>query len=150
MIQDAVEYNACGMPMYDTRNLIIREDIMRKAKELATLIGTSVEVQDYQQAEQKIQNHQPIQQLIQKIKKKQKEVVAFESFGNDRMVNKIETEMSELQDQLDEYPIVLQFKQSQQDINYLLQSVMSVISDIVSQKVNVHTGSETPPSSCDG
>ncbi|WP_438286764.1 RicAFT regulatory complex protein RicA family protein [Paenibacillus hubeiensis] len=136
------------MPTYDTRDLVIRDDIMRKAKELASMIGTSEEVKQFQQAEAKIQNHERIQQLIANIKKKQKEIVAFESFKNAAMVSKIEQEIEELQDELDSIPLVNEFQQSQSDINYLLQLVVSVIRDTVSEKVNVEAGTDSPPSSC--
>jgi len=146
--QEQVQYNRYGMPTYDTRDLVIRDDIMRKAKELASMIGTSEEVKQFQQAEAKIQNHERIQQLIANIKKKQKEIVAFESFKNAAMVSKIEQEIEELQDELDSIPLVNEFQQSQSDINYLLQLVVSVIRDTVSEKVNVEAGTDSPPSSC--
>ncbi|CAH1211242.1 MULTISPECIES: YlbF family regulator [unclassified Paenibacillus] len=148
MAQEQVQYNRYGMPTYDTRDLVIRDDIMRKAKELASMIGTSEEVKQFQQAEAKIQNHERIQQLIANIKKKQKEIVAFESFKNAAMVSKIEQEIEELQDELDSIPLVNEFQQSQSDINYLLQLVVSVIRDTVSEKVNVEAGTDSPPSSC--
>ncbi|MMZ64480.1 hypothetical protein D1872_268160 [compost metagenome] len=132
----------CGVPKYDSRDLVIREDIMSKAKELAELIGTSEEVVQFQKAEKLIQNHERIQTLISAIKKKQKEIVAFESFQNKSMVEKIEREIDELQDELDGIPLVTEFQQSQSDINYLLQLVISVIRDTVSDKVNVETGNE--------
>lgn len=146
---DDVKYNDCGMPTYNSRDLVIREDIMNKAKELADLIGTSEEVQHFKKAEEKIQQHERVQGLIQTIKKKQKEIVAFESFENKTMVAKIEKEIEELQDEIDSIPLVTEFQQSQSDINYLLQLVVSVIRDTVSEKVNVEAGTEAAPSSCD-
>ncbi|WP_251034869.1 YlbF family regulator [Paenibacillus polymyxa] len=136
------------MPTYDTRNLVIRDDIMGKAKELADMLGTSEEVRQFQQAETKIRDHERIQQLIAMIKKKQKEIVAFESFKNVEMVSKIEQEIDDLQSELDSIPLVTEFQQSQSDINYLLQLVISVIRDTVSEKVNVEAGTDSPPTSC--
>lgn len=148
MAQEEVQYNHYGMPTYDTRNLIIRDDIMGKAKELADMLGTSEEVKQFQQAEAKIRDHERIQQLIATIKKKQKEIVAFESFNNSAMVSKIEQEIDDLQNELDSIPLVTEFQQSQSDINYLLQLVISVIRDTVSEKVNVEAGTDSPPTSC--
>ncbi|MEK4664798.1 YlbF family regulator [Priestia sp. FSL H7-0729] len=148
MAQEEVQYNHYGMPTYDTRNLVIRDDIMGKAKELADMLGTSEEVRQFQQAETKIRDHERIQQLIATIKKKQKEIVAFESFKNVEMVNKIEQEIEDLQSELDSIPLVTEFQQSQSDINYLLQLVISVIRDTVSEKVNVEAGTDSPPTSC--
>lgn len=118
------------MECYTNTEMIVREDILAKAKELAELISTSNEVQFFQKAEQQISSNDHIQTLISAIKKKQKEIVAFESFENKKMVEKIEKEIEELQDQLDNIPIVSEFRQSQEDINYLLQLVMSVIREI--------------------
>ncbi|MBB6019427.1 cell fate (sporulation/competence/biofilm development) regulator YmcA (YheA/YmcA/DUF963 family) [Paenibacillus sp. JGP012] len=148
MAQEEVQYNHYGMPTYDTRNLVIRDDIMGKAKELADMLGTSEEVKQFQQAEAKIRDHERIQQLIATIKKKQKEIVAFESFNNSAMVSKIEQEIDDLQNELDSIPLVTEFQQSQSDINYLLQLVISVIRDTVSEKVNVEAGTDSPPTSC--
>lgn len=49
--------------------------------------------------------------------------------------------MNELQEELESIPVVTEFQQSQSDINYLLQLVISVIRDTVSEKVNVEAGS---------
>ncbi|CAG7624273.1 RicAFT regulatory complex protein RicA family protein [Paenibacillus allorhizosphaerae] len=132
--------NQCGMECYTNTEMIVREDILAKAKELADLISTSNEVQFFQRAERQIANSDHIQTLISSIKKKQKEIVAFQSFENVKMVDKIEKEVDELQDQLDSIPVVSEFKQTQEDINYLLQLVMSVIRDTISEKINVEEG----------
>lgn len=148
MAQEQGQLNKYGMMSYDSRNLVIQEDVMAKAKELANLISSSEEVQQFQQAEEKIRNHERVQDLISVIKKKQKEIVAFESFRNKDMVAKIEAEIAVLQDEIDGIPVVVEFQQSQSDINYLLQLVISVIHDTVSEKVNVEVGTDSPPSSC--
>ncbi|ANY75570.1 hypothetical protein BBD41_25010 [Paenibacillus ihbetae] len=148
MAHDHGRTNTYGMKTYNTRELIIRDDILAKAGELAELISTSEEVQVFKKAEEKIRNHERVQSLIKTIKKKQKEIVAFETFQNKDMVAKIEREIEELQEEIDSIPLVAEFQQSQSDINYLLQLVVSVIHDTVSEKVNVETGKDTPPSSC--
>ncbi|GIO93380.1 MULTISPECIES: RicAFT regulatory complex protein RicA family protein [Paenibacillus] len=148
MAHDHGRTNTYGMKTYNTRELIIRDDILAKAGELAELISTSEEVQVFKKAEEKIRNHERVQSLIKTIKKKQKEIVAFETFQNKEMVAKIEREIEELQEEIDSIPLVAEFQQSQSDINYLLQLVVSVIHDTVSEKVNVETGKDTPPSSC--
>ncbi|MEW9697635.1 RicAFT regulatory complex protein RicA family protein [Paenibacillus sp. SI8] len=137
------------MEEYTNTELIVREDILAKAKELAELLTTSNEVQFYQKAEKQISSNPDIQTLISSIKKKQKEIVAFEKFQNPKMVEKIEGEIDSLQDELDGIPIVSEFKQTQEDINYLLQLVMSVIRDTISDKINVEAGSSEAPTSCD-
>lgn len=142
------DHTHSNIPKFNSRDLIVREDIMAKAKELAELIYTSEEVQHYQKAEQKISSNERIQTLIASMKKKQKEIVAFEKFQNASMVAKIEKEIEQLQDELDGIPIVAEFQQSQSDINYLLQLIVSVIRDTVSEKINVESGAVAASSDC--
>jgi cell fate (sporulation/competence/biofilm development) regulator YmcA (YheA/YmcA/DUF963 family) len=143
------EHGGCQVPSFRTVDIIVREDIMAKTKELAEMLYTSEEVQQYRRAEQQIQRNDRIQGLIAQIKKKQKELVAFETtFKNAEMVAKIEQEIEVLQDELDGIPIVSEFQQSQADINYLLQTVVSVIRDTVAEKINVEDASPADPENC--
>lgn len=127
-----------NIPTYDNRELIVREDILARAKELAHLITTTEEVDLFQRAEKLVQGNEKVQGLIAQMKKKQKEIVAFETtFKNQAMVDKIQKEIDALQDELDGLPVVQQFQQSQVDVNYLLQSIVSIIRDTVAEKVDV-------------
>ncbi|MCL6460184.1 MAG: YlbF family regulator, partial [Gorillibacterium sp.] len=104
-----------------------QEDIMKKAKELAGIISGSSEVDFYKRAEKQIDGNEHVQRLISAIKKKQKEIVGFEAFGNKTMTAKIEAEIAVLQDEMDNIPIVQEYQQSQSEINYLLQAVIEVV-----------------------
>nr|WP_322904501.1 MULTISPECIES: YlbF family regulator [unclassified Paenibacillus] len=139
---------AADSPELDTSGLYIREDIMEKTRQLAGLISNSEEIVHFQKAEQMIQSHERVQSLISQIKKKQKEVVAFESLRNAKMVAKIEAEMAELQQEMDDIPLVTDYQQSQVEINDLLQMVVSAIYDTVSEKIQVESGKDSPPASC--
>lgn len=142
------ERNCHDMPTFRTRDLLVKDEVMTKAKELAELIYQSTEVQQYQRAEKQIQGHERVQSLIAQMKKKQKEIVAFESFKNQTMVQKIEGEMTVLQDELDGIPIVGDFQQTQTDINYLLQLVISIIRDTVSDKIKLDSDGLPSPDEC--
>jgi cell fate (sporulation/competence/biofilm development) regulator YmcA (YheA/YmcA/DUF963 family) len=138
----------CVMEHFNSTEVIVRKDIMAKALELADLIATSSEVEFYQKSEKQINTNLHVQGLINAIKKKQKEIVAFESFKNQTMVDKIEAEIVALQDELDQIPIVSEFQQSQSDINYLLQLVMGVVRDTVAQKIDVEAGTVDDEENC--
>ncbi|WNQ13808.1 YlbF family regulator [Paenibacillus aurantius] len=138
----------CMMERHTNTEMIVSEDIIAKAKELADLISTSDDVQFYKKAEKQIQGNDHVQKLISAIKKKQKEIVAFESFQNKAMVEKIEGEIAVLQDELDGIPIVREFQQTQSDINYVLQLVMTIVRDTVSEKIEVEQGQADEPASC--
>lgn len=139
-----------NVPSFNNQDLIVRADIMEKTKELASMLYTSEEVQQFRRAEQQINGNERIQVLIAQIKKKQKELVAFQTtFKNTDMVAKIENEIDELQDELDNIPIISEFQQSQADINYLLQTVVSVIRDTVAKKINMEDVELEAPENCD-
>lgn len=144
-----VESTTGGAPLkLNTQGLFIREDIMAKTKQLAALISESEEVDHFKRAEKMIQTHPRIEELIRTIKKKQKEVVAFESMKNEKMIARIEGELTALQQELDDIPLVSDYQESQVEINDMLQMVISVIHDTVSEKINVESGKDSPPSSC--
>jgi cell fate (sporulation/competence/biofilm development) regulator YmcA (YheA/YmcA/DUF963 family) len=134
----------CSVPVVDHITSVVRADILAKTHELANIIMTSREIEFYRQAEQKVNDNEHVQELISLIKKRQKEAVAFESFQNKKMVEKIEGEISSLQDELDSIPVVNEFQQAQKDINDLLQLIMKVISDSVSEKINIENGADVP------
>lgn len=135
------------IPSYRPEEVLVKQDVLAKARELADMIASSDEVHIYREAEKKVSAHVEVQDLIKQIKKKQKEIVGFEYFKNDQMVQKIEAEIEELEAQLNRYPIVQEFKQTQEDINYLLQLIIGVIRDTVSEKIAVESDQAAAASS---
>lgn len=143
-------HDGCNIPSFSNVEFIVKEDVMQKAKELADLLYQSEEVQHFRRAEAQIKGHTRVQQLIETMKKRQKELVAFQTtFKNEQMVQKIEKELTELQDELDNIPIIGEFQQSQSDINYLLQTVVDIVRDTVSQKLTMEDVREEEPENCD-
>jgi len=128
--------------MGEKERVIDQNVIIDKAKELADMIANSTEVDFYKKAEKQISAHATVQELIEKIKLKQKEAVQLEHLGRQNLIKKVEAEIDALQDQLDEIPIVAEFKQTQMDINDLLQMVTNVIANTVSEKIIVSTGGD--------
>jgi len=116
------------------------QDILEKARELANMIARTKEVDFFKRAEQQIKHNEKVQDLISELKQKQKQMVMFESMNKVELAKKVEEEFNELQDQLDSIPIVAEFKQSQVDVNDLLQMVTHVITNTVSEKIILDTG----------
>jgi len=137
-----------SIPTFKSHEVLLREDVLAKARELAGMIAASEEVRIFREAERKVASHPEVQDLIRQIKKKQKEIVGFEYFGNDQMVKKIEGEIAELEEKLNSYPIVREFKQTQDDINQVLQMVIGVIRDTVSEKIALDDSAPPAPASC--
>ncbi|MCF6093135.1 YlbF family regulator [Microaerobacter geothermalis] len=120
--------------------VVNREQILKKAEELADLISNSPEVDIFKKAEAKIKINERVQTLISQIRKKQKQLVSYEHLKKDDLAKKVEEEIERLQDELDSIPIVQEFKQTQVDINDLLQLITNVIANTVSEKIIVSTG----------
>lgn len=121
-------------------NLYTQKEILDKARELATMISRTSEVDFYKRAELQIKNNERVQELIGQLKQKQKQMVMFESINKPELVKKVEAEFNQLQEELDSIPIVAEFKQSQVDVNDLLQMVTTVITNTVSERIILDTG----------
>lgn len=135
-VPDGQQPLAAGQP-HPQAAVVSREEILQKAAELADLFATSSEVDFFRRAEQQIDGNTHVQQLISAIKKKQKEIVGFEAFGNKDMTAAIEAEIARLQEEMDHIPIVQEYQQSQSEINYLLQEVIGAVRDTVSSKIDL-------------
>lgn len=116
--------------------------ILDKARELADLIANSNEVDFFKRAEQQIKQSEKVQNLIDKIKQKQKEAVSLEHLRQQELLQKVEQEIDALHDELDSIPIVKEFKQSQVEVNDLLQMVTHVITNTVTDKIILSTGGD--------
>ena len=124
----------------DGAQLVSMKEIMEKARQLADLIVQSEEVDFYRRAEQQIKRSQKVQSLIAQIKRKQKELVHAKHLNKEQLAAQLEEELERLQDELDEIPIVAEFKESQLEINDLLQMVTNVIANTISEKIILSTG----------
>ncbi|RKD24306.1 master regulator for biofilm formation [Ammoniphilus oxalaticus] len=128
--------------MGNEQTVVNHSVIVQKAKELADMISNSNEVDFYKKAEEQIKANDKVQELIGQIRNKQKEAVALEALGRAELIKKVEQEMDELHEQLDQIPLVTQFKQTQMEINDLLQMVTNVIANTVSERIIVSTGGD--------
>lgn len=121
-------------------NLYTQKEILDKARELASMISRTNEVDFFKRAELQIKNNERVQELIDKLKQKQKQMVMFESINKPELVEKVEGEYNQLHEELDAIPVVNEFKQSQVDVNDLLQMVTNVITNTVSERIILDTG----------
>lgn len=121
-------------------NVFTQKEILDKARELASMISRTNEVDFFKRAELQIKHNERVQELIDSLKQKQKQMVMFESINKPELVKKVEDEFNAMQDELDAIPIVNEFKQSQVDVNDLLQMVTNVITNTVSERIILDTG----------
>ncbi|MCR6111037.1 YlbF family regulator [Bacillus sp. A301a_S52] len=119
-----------------------KKDITEKARELAAMIAETEEVDFFKRAEVQINEHLRVQELIAQIKSLQKEAVNLKHYQKTEALKAIEDKIDALQDELDEIPLVREFKQSQTEVNQLLQMVSHAISNTVTTKIIESTGGD--------
>jgi cell fate (sporulation/competence/biofilm development) regulator YmcA (YheA/YmcA/DUF963 family) len=113
------------MPSYS------KDDILQKAAELASMIAETEEVDFFKRAESQINENKKVRDMIASMKSLQKQAVNFQHYGKENAYKQVQDKIHSLEQELDELPIVQEFKQSQVDVNDLLQIVASQISNKV-------------------
>ena len=119
-----------------------KDDILEKAHELAKMISETEEVDFFKRAEAQINENQTVREMIASMKSLQKQAVNFQHYGKDRALHLIEEKIEKLEEDLDNIPIVQEFKQSQVEVNDLLQLVASAISNKVTDEILTSTGGD--------
>ena len=118
------------------------DEIVAKAKELAHMIANTEEVEFFKKAEEKINENQFVREKIASLKTLQKSAVNFEALGKERGLQVIEGKIEGIEKEIDELPIVQEFKRSQVEVNQLLQLVSNAIANAVTDEVIESTGGD--------
>ncbi|MEH7107018.1 RicAFT regulatory complex protein RicA family protein [Bacillus sp. JJ1764] len=119
-----------------------KDDIVARAAELARMIAETEEVDFFKRAEAHIHENPKVKTLIADIKGLQKQAVNLQHYGKPEALKKVEEKMASLEQELDEIPVVQEFKQSQVDVNDLLQLIASTISNTVTDEIITSTGGD--------
>ncbi|PYZ98092.1 hypothetical protein CR205_05720 [Alteribacter lacisalsi] len=119
-----------------------KNQVIEKARELARVMAETEEVDFFKRAELQINENVRVQEIIAKIKALQKEAVNLQHYNKTEALKKTEAKIDALQDELDEIPIVKEFKQSQTEVNGLLQFVSTTISNAVTDEIIKSTGGD--------
>jgi cell fate (sporulation/competence/biofilm development) regulator YmcA (YheA/YmcA/DUF963 family) len=119
-----------------------KDDIVARATELANMIAETEEVDFFKRAEAQIHQNPKVSTLISDIKGLQKQAVNLQHYGKPEALKKVEDKIASLEAQLDEIPVVQDFKQSQVDVNELLQMIANTISNKVTDIVIESTGGD--------
>jgi cell fate (sporulation/competence/biofilm development) regulator YmcA (YheA/YmcA/DUF963 family) len=112
-----------------------KDDIIAKAREIADMIAQTEEVDFFKRAEAQINENQKIREKIASLKSLQKQAVNFQHYGKEKALKLIEDKIGKIEDEIDEIPIVQEFKQSQGDVNDLLQLVANTIANNVTNQI---------------
>ena len=118
-----------------TTKLYTKDEIVDKAKEIAHMIANTEEVEFFKKAEELINENQFVREKIASLKTLQKQAVNFQHLGKEKALKMIEGKIEVIEQEIDELPVVQQFKQSQTDVNTLLQLVSNAIANSVTTEI---------------
>jgi len=122
--------------------LYTKDDIIAKSKEIAKMIANTEEVEFFKRAEAQINENQKVRESIASMKSLQKQAVNFQQYGKEKALKIIEEKIEKLQEEIDAVPIVQEFKQSQMEVNDLLQLVSNTIANTVTNEIIISTGGD--------
>ncbi|MBM7572103.1 RicAFT regulatory complex protein RicA family protein [Aquibacillus albus] len=119
-----------------------RKEVIEEAHKLARMMANIEEIDRFKQLEAKLNENQKVQSMIKKIKALQKQAVNFQAYGKHEALKKVEAEIDRIQNEIDEIPIVQEFKDSQVVINDILQLISNTIARDVTNEVIRSTGGD--------
>ncbi|MUK89836.1 hypothetical protein GMD78_15815 [Ornithinibacillus sp. L9] len=119
-----------------------RTQVLDEAKKLAEMLANTEEIDRFKQVEAKLNENKKVQQLINRIKALQKQAVNFQAYEKTEALKKVEAEIDRLQAEIDEIPVVQEFKESQIVVNDVLQLISGTIAREVTTKVIESTGGD--------
>ncbi|WP_346235582.1 RicAFT regulatory complex protein RicA family protein [Lysinibacillus telephonicus] len=125
-----------------TTKLYTKDEIVAKSKEIAHMIANTEEVEFFKKAEAQINENQFVREKIASLKTLQKQAVNFQHLGKEKALKLIEEKIAKVEEEIDALPIVQQFKQSQMDVNNLLQLVSNAIANTVTTEIIESTGGD--------
>ncbi|GAA0330503.1 regulatory iron-sulfur-containing complex subunit RicA [Oceanobacillus oncorhynchi subsp. oncorhynchi] len=124
------------MAMYE------RKEVLDEARKLAAMLSNTEEIERFKQVEAKLNGNKKVQSLIKKIKTLQKQAVNFQAYDKKEALQRIEQEIDRLQNEIDEIPVVQEFKETQIVVNDVLQLVSKTISRTVTNDIIESTGGD--------
>lgn len=122
--------------------LYTKEEIIEKAREIAHMIANTEQVEFFKRAEEQINENQKIREKIASLRSLQTQAVNFQMYEKARALEIIEGKIEKIQEEIDEVPIVQEFKQSQVEVNDLLQLVSNTIANSVTDEIIESTGGD--------
>lgn len=121
---------------------LVKDNVMERVVAFAKKLERVEEVQRFRLVERVVNESPRVQELIENIKRTQKELVHAEHYMKSDYKQHLERELAELNEQLDNLPVVREYQQSQVEMNDLLQLIQNAIASGVSKKLDIETGGE--------
>lgn len=122
--------------------LFTKDDLIKKSHEIAHMIANTPEVEFFKKAEAQINENQQVRERIASLKSLQKQAVNFQHLGKEKALKLIEDKIEKIEEEINAIPVVQQFKESQGDVNDLLQLVSNTIANNVTNEIIRSTGGD--------
>ncbi|MFE3577300.1 RicAFT regulatory complex protein RicA family protein [Lysinibacillus sp. NPDC059133] len=122
--------------------LYTKDDLIKKSHEIAHMIANTPEVEFFKKAESQINENQHVRERIASLKSLQKQAVNFQHLGKEKALKLIEDKIEKIEEEINAIPVVQQFKESQGDVNDLLQLVSNTIANNVTNEIVRSTGGD--------
>ena len=106
------------------------------------MIANTEQVDFFKRAEAQINENQKVRESIASLKSLQKQAVNFQQYGKERALEIIEGKIAKVEGDLDAIPLVQEFKESQLEVNDLLQLVSNTIANGVTDEIITSTGGD--------
>lgn len=116
-----------------------RDQVMTEAKGLANMLANTEEIEHFKQVEAKVNGNEKVQKLISRIKLLQKQAVNLKAYDKKEALKKVETEIDNVQGELDSIPVVQEF----QDIQVVVNDVLQLVSGTIAREVTNHVIRDT-------
>ncbi|MCL6597288.1 YlbF family regulator [Alicyclobacillus macrosporangiidus] len=119
-----------------------RDALLRKADEIARMIGCSDAAVRFWKARAKMENNRRAQQLFETLKLKTNNSLGLQAvFPADHpRVRQLDEEIAKLEHELYEIPVAMQYKEAQAELNELMQGVVQLLLNRLSDRVPVERG----------
>lgn len=112
----------------------MKDRILSKTDEIIDIIKNSHEYQAYLEISNKLKDNKDIMDLIDEVKYLQKKLVKEQSLGKD--IKDIDEEINRKLNQLEEYPIYLEYTYLQEDLNNSIDLVRESIEKYINNITN--------------
>ncbi|MGV3243842.1 YlbF family regulator [Staphylococcus sp. 11261D007BR] len=104
-----------------------RDDVISATKQLSEHIHQLEMVQNYQLIEKRVHENERLKHYMNHLKRSQKQSVNFQNYNKPVAYQQSEDSINAIKSDIDEIPIVNQFREAQNETNELLQLITKTL-----------------------